>query len=112
MTTAEVMTLPTVCPSFPALAHPQIHRDNLLTTIRMTLSGDTDVLIVEGPDGIGKTTLAAQFANEHPSSTISLFISTASPYGYDLDKLRFDLCNQIHWLINGEELLDPDHATT
>lgn len=72
MSKTEVMDLSTVCQSFPRLLEPQIERDNILDAIEMTFAGEAQVLIIEGLEGIGKTTLLAQFVKRHPKHAISL----------------------------------------
>ena len=111
MSKTEVMDLTTVCQSFPRLVHPQIERDNILDTIDMMFAGEAQVIVVEGPEGIGKTTLLAQFARRHPKNAISLFIKPTSHWAYDPGILKRDLCNQIHWILHQEELRPSEIIT-
>lgn len=104
MTKTDIMDLTTVCQSFPRLLEPQIERDNILEAIEMTFAGEAQVLIFEGPEGIGKTTLLAQFVKKHPKHAISLFIKPSSHWAYDPAIIKRDLCNQIHWILYQEEL--------
>ena len=78
MSEVEVMDLTVVCRSFPVSPHPEIHREHFLDTIDKIFEGDTILVVVEGVDGIGKTTLLAQYAKRHPNHALSLFI-VASP---------------------------------
>ncbi|MBA2679576.1 MAG: ATP-binding protein, partial [Ktedonobacteraceae bacterium] len=100
----DVMNLINACQSFPRLLEPQIERENILEAIDMTFAGEAQVLIIEGPEGIGKTTLLAQFAKKHPNNAISLFIKPTSHWAYDPELLKYDLCNQMHWALHHEEL--------
>ncbi len=104
MPQTEIMDLTTVSTSFPHLLSPQIVRENILDAIDMTFAGEAQVLIVEGSEGIGKTTLLAQFAQRHSNRAISLFIKSASHWAYDPLILKRDLCNQLHWVLLQEEL--------
>ena len=104
MSKTEVMELATVCQSFPRLVEPQVERDNILNAIDMMFAGEAQVLVVEGLEGIGKTTLLAQFVRRNPKHAISLFIKPTSHWAYDPAILKRDLCNQIHWILHQEEL--------
>lgn len=70
----------------------------------MYLDGETDLLFVEGNDGIGKTTVMAQYALKHPLKTFSLFIRSTSRWAYDPEMLLRDLANQITWLLTKKEI--------
>lgn len=104
MSVGQVMDLTVICHSFPEIPIPQIDRDNLLNLFIKIFSGDTELLVVEGDEEIGKTILLAQFATKQPLQVFSLFIKSTSRWAYDPESLRFDLCNQIHWLLHGTEL--------
>jgi len=103
-----VMDVTTVCRSFPQISSPQIQRENILETIDTTFDGDTQLLVIEGREGIGKTTLLTQFAKRYPNQTFSLFITPTSRGTYDPHFLMLDLCNQIYWALHQEELRDPN----
>src|SRR5450755_1416237 len=111
MSQTEIMDLTKVCTSFPRLLPPQIERENILDAIDMAFAGDAQVLIVEGPEGIGKTNLLAQFVQRHSDRAISLFIKSASPWAYDSLILKRDLCNQFHWILLQEELRPSENIT-
>ena len=104
MNPMEVMDLTTVCSSFPNLSVNPIIRENILNTIDTILGGETELLIIEGEDGIGKTTILAQFAQRYPNTTLSLFVKPTSRWGYDPDILLRDLSEQLTWLLDGREL--------
>lgn len=109
MTEAEVMDLTTVCRSFPDLPRDPIHRENLLDTIDKIFEGDTRLLVIEGSEGVGKTTLLAQFAKRHPNHSLSLFIKPTSRLAYSPEYLRLILSEQLHWALD-HELLSTDSA--
>ncbi len=108
----EIIDLTKIATTFPQLRKPSIQRENMVTTLVEMLGADTEVVIAEGPDGIGKTTLLAQFALEHPNQTFSLFIRSSSRWAYDSGMLTRDLCDQIGWALSKERYriskgLDP-----
>jgi ATP/maltotriose-dependent transcriptional regulator MalT len=73
-TKGEVMDLTTVCHSFPRLPERMISRDNIIDVLERMFDGGIELVSVEGEDGLGKTTLLAQFAKCHPHNTFSVFI--------------------------------------
>jgi hypothetical protein len=81
---------------------PQIPRGNILRTWERMLSGDTRTVLVTGPDGIGKTTTLRQFADAHPDSTVSLFLSAASKWAYDPYSVQYQIATQLDDLL-GED---------
>jgi KaiC/GvpD/RAD55 family RecA-like ATPase len=106
--TLEVMDLTLVCQSFPREPMPEIRRDNILDTIERTFAGDNEVVMIEGGEGLGKTTLLAQFARRHANHAFSLFIKPASSFGYDPASLRYDLCCQLLWVLRQDESCKPE----
>jgi tetratricopeptide (TPR) repeat protein len=105
MVNAELMNLTKVCQSFPELEAPQIKRDNIINTIEDTMfKSGIKLVAVEGNEGIGRTTLLAQFAFAHSDTAISLFLRPESRWGYDLKMVEVDMVNQIHWIVNEEEI--------
>ena len=57
MSEVKVMNLPYICRNFPKSPDSEVSRENLLDTIERTFESGTDLLIIEGNEGIGKTTL-------------------------------------------------------
>lgn len=110
MIQAEVMDLTVVCQSFPRMPVPEVHRDNILSTMDAVFGGETELVVVEGEEGIGKTTLLAQFARRHPGRALSLFARATSHWTYDPHVLRYDLCNQLQWVLHQEELTTTSMA--
>ena len=77
----------------------------------MTVEGmlsNNDVIIVEGTEGTGKTTLLAQFACAFPEQTFCLFMRSSSRSAYDSQMLTRDLCDQIGWVLYKENYLEKD----
>jgi hypothetical protein len=100
----EVMDITVVSRSFPQTLHPQVYRENILDTIDTIFEGDTQLLVIEGGEGIGKTMLLTQFAKKYPNQTFSLFIKPTSHWTYDPSFLLLDLCSQIYWALYQKEL--------
>lgn len=106
---SEVWNLPKVCKSFPEFDGKLIDRDHVLTQVEAFFSQGHKLVVFEGDQGAGSTTLLAQFALAHPNHAISLFIKTSSRIAYDPDSLREDLCQQLYWTLEGDEI--PDSAS-
>ena len=58
MTPAVVAGLPDICTGFPALPDPLISRPHFLNTIETMFDSATQLVVIEGQEGLGKTTLA------------------------------------------------------
>jgi hypothetical protein len=100
----EIMDLTLVCQSFPELIDPQISRDNILDNIDAMFRRGSHLVKVKGTEGFGKTTLLAQFCIRHPNHALSFFIKPTSRWAYDPEILRFDLCNQLNWVLYKKQL--------
>jgi hypothetical protein len=101
MTPAIVSGLPDICTGFPALPEPLISRPHFLDTIATMFDGATQLVVIEGQEGLGKTTLAAQFARRNETRAISLFVSDVSAFSRSPEYLLTILCDQIHWRFHG-----------
>lgn len=101
MSDTEVLDLTSICRCFPESPCPEVHREHLLDTIDKIFE-DSHVVVVEGEEGIGRTTLLAQFAKRYPETAISLFMRPTSRLAYAQEYLRQILCEQIHWINKGE----------
>lgn len=98
MSVVEIMDLTQVSRNFPAYDTSVIERENIINTLDVIFEG-TDVIILEGLEGIGKTTFLANFARHRPHEVVSLFINSASRWAYHPDFVLFDLCNQFQWIL-------------
>jgi hypothetical protein len=99
----EIMDTTKICNNFPLQPKQEVIRESFLDTIE-TLFEKHSIVFIEGQEGIGKTTLIAQYAKRHPQNTISIFISPATRSSYDLDMIRMDLLGQVYWVLNNKEM--------
>ncbi|KOA19828.1 hypothetical protein CLHOM_19170 [Clostridium homopropionicum DSM 5847] len=109
MSEEKVIDLVAACLSLPEIGcndttNDLIERDNYLYAIEDRFNMDYKTVIIDGQDGIGKTTLLVQFANKHKSSSVCIFIKPNDQWGCNIDYLRYDLCNQLSLFINSKEL--------
>lgn len=103
----RIVDTPLFCSSFPEVLAKEIVRDNVLHTLAKYFEGETQLLVVEGPEkqeGIGKTTILAQFARQNSDRAISVFIRPTSWFAYDPGAVLKDLCSQIYWLVYRQEM--------
>lgn len=107
----NMVDLTEIARDFPRLPEDHIQRENILETIERTFESGVDLISVEGQDGIGKTTLLAEFAARNADRTLSLFIRPISPLAYDPDHMLLDLCNQLHWLLYKKDIDDLTTVT-
>jgi len=101
--TVEIMDTTKICRNFPIEPEREILRESFLGTLEYLFETHS-MVIVEGQDGIGKTTLLAQFAKRHPDTSISIFITPATRSSYDPESIRLDLLNQAWWILYQKEL--------
>jgi len=97
----EVMDLTLISQNFPVVDDRTISRENILDTIRILFS-ENHLVVLEGADGIGKTTLLAQFVKEFSHEAFSLFVSYTSRWAYDPQVLLLDLYKQVYWAVHQE----------
>jgi hypothetical protein len=90
--------------TFPEPPQPEIRRDNILDTLDRIFEAGTHVVSVEGIEGIGKTTLLAQFALRHLQHCLVLFIRPTSRLAYAPEYLSEILSMQLH------RILEKKHA--
>jgi hypothetical protein len=90
--------------TFPRSLDTSVARDHLLDSIEDLFTEGCDAVFVDGPAGIGKTTLLATFAQRAQSRAISLFLRSSSRWAHDADLLHMELCNQMHWIVRGTQL--------
>jgi len=107
MIKVKPINLPIICRNFPKSPDSEVYRENLLDTIDRIFKSDSDLLIIEGNEGIGKTTLLAQFTKRHADSALSLFIKPVSRLSYSPEYLREVLCEQINCIFPKNQI-DPN----
>jgi len=104
------MDLATVCRSFPGVPKPEIWRESAIDTIERLFIHGNQVVVIEGENLTGKTVLLTQFVRTHPNNAISLFLKPTR-LAHDPDVMRYDLCNQLEWLLKRQELRSIQDAT-
>jgi hypothetical protein len=73
-----------------------VDRQSFVETIeRMFL--EAQIVFLEGDEGFGATTTAAQFCNAYPDRSICLFIKPSSRSSYSSDYVRLSLAEQLTW---------------
>ena len=95
----KVINLPMSCRNFPKNPISEVSRENLLDTIDRTFKNDVLLQIIEGNDGIGKTTLLAQYAKRYADCALSLFIKPFSRLSFSPKYLMEILCEQINCIL-------------
>jgi hypothetical protein len=95
----EVMDLTRICSTFPETPEPEVSRENLITLLEGLLKSNKEIIVVEGEEGIGKTTLLAQFACAHPQEAICAFLSDSSQYASDPVIVAGNLHEQIQFAL-------------
>lgn len=79
----EIADLPSICPTFPERTEQEVERDNMVATLQGLLKSNQEIIVVEGEEGIGKTTLLGQFARANSQQTLSIFLNDSSRYAWD-----------------------------
>lgn len=86
---------------------PEISLSKFVRTVELLLDGESKIVVVEGPDGMGKSTFLRQFAAAYPERALLLSVSGASRWAYNPAQLERDLYSQIAELLQR----DVDIAT-
>src|SRR5205809_1063805 len=92
----------------PPVAGPEIRREHLIRTLETLLEGETQAVVIEGPDGIGKSTLLRQFIEANPGRTFGVFLSSASRWMYDPSAVTARLASEMSETVRGRPLEDDD----
>jgi AAA domain len=87
------------CESIEPIVEPVIPRDNLIELMVSMLDGGSQVLLLDGPEGIGKTSLLVQFANKYSDRSICSFIKPTCRWTYKPDHFLIDICSQINAVV-------------
>ncbi|MCW5978768.1 MAG: hypothetical protein KIT09_11855 [Bryobacteraceae bacterium] len=101
---ATVVTLSGISTSFPQLPTPLIDRPHIISALDKMFEGQIQVVVLEGEEGIGKTTIAAQFVQSHPGRAFCLFAVGPSALSRSPEFLLSDLCDQVALLLTGKRL--------
>jgi hypothetical protein len=104
------MDLTYECTDFPEAPRPEILRADVLDLIDEQFAGDVKLLVLDGAEGIGKTTVCAQFAHRHADRTISLFIRPTTRLVVDPGYLRLELARQVYAALSGQPIGDQPIA--
>ena len=96
-----------LCATFPPLPDHEIHRDQHLDTLMRVFSGSVELLVLEGGEGTGKTTLLSQFARQYPERVISSFVTPVQRYGYDPIAMQRDYSAQILSILHPRSSFSP-----
>lgn len=99
----ELVDTTSICSTFPERPDPEVSRENMITTLGGLLKSATEVIVVEGEEGIGKTTLLSQFARTHNHETFGAFVTDSSRYAWDSTMLARNLCEQIQFTLGNLE---------
>ena len=81
--------------TFPRKPPCTIQRTNMIATLEDLFGSGSDVVIVRGSNGKGKTELLRQFSLAHAESVFSAFVGPASRWSCDSHLVASNLCDQI-----------------
>jgi hypothetical protein len=104
ITSGTIVDLVSLSMNFPSAPQSEVLRENIVNTLVNLVQDNVYAAAIEGPEGIGKTTILSQFARKHPNNTISLFVTAANRLTYDPDLVRSDIACQVFWAATGEVL--------
>lgn len=83
---------------------PLVQRKNLFTTIKSLLT-KYDIVLLEGEDGIGRTTLANDIAMDFGRMSLPVFIHPATQWGFDPRTLQEVIAEEM-MRVSGRQLPD------
>lgn len=104
----DVLTLASLSTSLPAKPSRRVERDNLLQGIDSGVSSGRQLIVIQGEEGTGKTTLLADYVRLHSENTISVFISSSDRLSYHPDTILLSLCSQLFWFVHQREIHPED----
>ena len=99
-----------LCATFPPLPDREVPRDQHLETFMSVFSGPVELLVLEGGEGTGKTTLLSQFTRQFPDRVISSFVTPTQRYSYDPFSLQQDYSAQILSILDPKRSFSPKDA--
>lgn len=98
--------------TFPQLLHPLIDRPHIITALDTMFEGQVQAVVLEGEEGIGKTTIAAQFVESHPDRALCVFAIGPSALARSAEFLVADLCDQVSFLLTGKRAVSGEESAT
>jgi hypothetical protein len=100
--TGAVIDLTSLSTNFPMTPYREVLRHSITNTLFTLLQDNIYAVAIEGPEGIGKTTILSEFSRRNRNNTISLWFSAANRLSYDPDLVKSDLTSQVYWSATGE----------
>lgn len=93
------------CDSFPKIPQRQVARNSLIEQLAGMFSPSQRVIVVEGSESSGKTTLLAQFCQRFKNRSVSFFVGT-DHWRSRPERFLEELCSQIQVLC--PNVVQPD----
>lgn len=81
--------------NFPESTSNEYFRENIITTISKTFDSGKNVVLIDGEEGLGKTTILKQFAAHFPATTFASFINPVRGLASPDDFVLHDLYAQL-----------------
>ncbi|NYH46583.1 hypothetical protein [Xanthomonas arboricola] len=110
MTEKNLISLEPLFGKVPQLPADFIERSHYLDSLKELSKSEDVVVLVDGEQGAGCTTLLSHFCRSNPRSTLSLFIRPTTKLSYSVDYLRQLLGEQLWEFVTGQpspsELID------
>lgn len=103
----SVKDLTVTNPNFPDFPEKHLPRPNLVEYIYSQFSSNCRVILVEGEDGQGKTTLLSEFARTYNSRCITYFVEK-EPWSQRPEAFLRRLCEQISFALPEPITIDAD----
>ena len=98
---ATAVCISDIATSFPRAPCPEITRSTAIQALDQIYERYTKVVVLEGPAGIGATTLLAQFARRHFPNCAALFIETQNADSQNWDSICLSIYEQVYWAVEG-----------
>src|ERR1035437_9808264 len=106
----ELVDLTNICSTFPERPEHEVQRENMISTLLALLKSNMEMVVVEGDEGGGKTTLLAPFARPPSSLSFSLFVRAASHYAWDPIMVAENLHEQIQFALGNIQFRKHEEA--
>lgn len=95
------MNLTNECTDFPEPPNPEITRNDVLELIEDQFAGEVRLLLLDGAEGTGKTTVCSQFARRHADRSISIFVRPSTRLTVDPGYLKTEVARQTYAALKG-----------